>query len=616
MIVKMKKATIIMYSPKKDENLKALKSAGMLHLTDIEGKGEYYDVAINDFKEVQLALDTIEKITEKPKPKPIKSSIESGIALAKHINKVYSSTSELKDKINLLNKEILNINFWGDFKPNDILSLSKKSVDILLYKIPLKKFKKIKDDFHYFQVAIDKTNIGIAIVNNNEISNILKGIDSYELPNRGISEINSEISILETKLISKQIELDSLIRDYGALVYVCDMVEDNLENIKYYTGSQLSDHKQLSVISGYIPETKTAQMELICKKSGIGYILSNVDPEDDEVPVLVKTNKLVSLITPVFNLLGTIPGYREYDISPFFLLFFLLFFAMIFGDAGYGMLLFTGSITGIFVSIFKGKKPNVAFVLLLCLSITTIIWGSITGAWFGSKTLVETTFLKKLVVDRLYAFNPDSANLVIYFSFTIGLTHLTIAHLWNFFRQLFERPIIKAFAQLGWLSMLYGLFFIVLNLLLGKVIPSVTLYLIGVGLTVVLIFSQQDGKFFVGLLKGFGGIITTFLDIIGMFSDIISYIRLFAVGLASLEIAKAFNSMAEGIAGADPSAISIVAAVVILFLGHSLNLILGALSVVVHGVRLNMLEFSGHLGMEWSGSLYDPFRDRKMVNFK
>jgi V/A-type H+-transporting ATPase subunit I len=154
----------------------------------------------------------------------------------------------------------------------------------------------------------------------------------------------------------------------------------------------------------------------------------------------------------------------------------------------------------------------------------------------------------------------------------------------------------------------------VLQIVLGvEGIPTFALYLMGGGLAAVFLFSyQEEGRnFFIGVLKALANFITVFLDGVSAFSDIISYIRLYAVGLASLRIAESFNSMATGVAEGVDGIGGIVAMVLILFLGHSLNLAMAALSVVVHGVRLNMLEFSGHLGMEWTGVPYTPFQKHK-----
>ena len=102
----------------------------------------------------------------------------------------------------------------------------------------------------------------------------------------------------------------------------------------------------------------------------------------------------------------------------------------------------------------------------------------------------------------------------------------------------------------------------------------------------------------------------TFLDSISAFSDVISYIRLFAVGLATVAVASSFNSMAAGLG---TGVVGIIGSILILGFGHALNLAMAALSVVVHGVRLNVLEFSGHLGMEWTGEKYTPFKNRKDI---
>jgi V/A-type H+-transporting ATPase subunit I len=172
-----------------------------------------------------------------------------------------------------------------------------------------------------------------------------------------------------------------------------------------------------------------------------------------------------------------------------------------------------------------------------------------------------------------------------------------------------ERPRIRAFADLGWLAVVFGVYFLVLNVVLDAEqfpIPQFAIYSVAAGVGLVLITNQQEegSNFFVGIGRGLANIIPTALSSINVFSDTVSYIRLYAVGLASIEIAKSFNAMAGSIGSGVGG---IIAAALILALGHTLNLAMGALSVVVHGVRLNVLEFSGHLGMEWTGIPYRPF---------
>ena len=126
------------------------------------------------------------------------------------------------------------------------------------------------------------------------------------------------------------------------------------------------------------------------------------------------------------------------------------------------------------------------------------------------------------------------------------------------------------------------------------------------GLVLVILFgAQAPGQSFgKGIKAGLGGAFTTFLNTISAFGNVMSYIRLFAVGMASLAIAQSFNGMASPML----KGWAFPAGILILVIGHGLNIIMGMLSVVVHGVRLNLLEFSGQLGMEWAGIPYEPFR--------
>jgi V/A-type H+/Na+-transporting ATPase subunit I len=134
-----------------------------------------------------------------------------------------------------------------------------------------------------------------------------------------------------------------------------------------------------------------------------------------------------------------------------------------------------------------------------------------------------------------------------------------------------------------------------------------SLILILGGLGLVVLFGSQEGNFVKGVLAGLAGLLPTALGTVSAFGDIISYIRLFAVGLAGAEIAKSFNTMASGLLEGN----TFIIGVLVLVLGHALNFILCSLGVLVHGIRLNMLEFSGRLGMEWSGQEYSPFKARQ-----
>ena len=219
------------------------------------------------------------------------------------------------------------------------------------------------------------------------------------------------------------------------------------------------------------------------------------------------------------------------------------------------------------------------------------------------EAIAKKTFLSKIIIPRIATFGADNAEFIMLLCFLIGTVHLSIAHTINFMRNL---PRLAAFADLGWLSILWGMFLVIRWILLKQPLNPATLWLIAGGLVVVTICGEQKGNFIKGFLLGLAKLPIKMLNSISAFSDIVSYVRLFAVGLAGIEIAKSFNAIGAEIGFGVPLGFM---AALILFFGHALNIAMGAMSVIVHGIRLNMLEFSGHLGMEWTGTPYKPFSD-------
>ncbi len=233
------------------------------------------------------------------------------------------------------------------------------------------------------------------------------------------------------------------------------------------------------------------------------------------------------------------------------------------------------------------------------LSGATIGWGAISGTWFGYQEIAQLPILSLLVVDEVNSFVDENQPFMMFLCFVIGAVHLTIARATAALRKINS---VTALSELGWIGIIWSLFFVAGNLVLGRSIPEYTMWLLGSGIGLVLLFANQQPS----VLRG---VVTTLADLplklIGSFSDIVSYLRLFAVGYASVVVASSFNDMALEI-GFD-SLVGGFGAAGVLFVGHALNVTLGMMAVIVHGIRLNMLEFSGHLGMQWSGKPYRPF---------
>jgi V/A-type H+-transporting ATPase subunit I len=245
------------------------------------------------------------------------------------------------------------------------------------------------------------------------------------------------------------------------------------------------------------------------------------------------------------------------------------------------------------------KAQKEPFVLLYVFSLGTISWGLITGNWFGVENLARLTFLDRFIIPELYSY-ADNQAFMIHLCFVLGAIHLTIAHT---LRALQHLPSSRALGEMGWIMIMWFLYFVAGHLVLGRPFYASSIYLAIGGVVLVGFFSGSRGGFLKSSLLGFADLP---LNIIRSFSDLVSYLRLFAVGYATLVVALSFNKMALGLGG-DPMVKAIGAAFILLF-GHALNILMAFMAVLVHGIRLNMLEFSGHVGMTWAGRRYQPFK--------
>ncbi|MBU4212945.1 MAG: hypothetical protein KKD33_10225 [Verrucomicrobia bacterium] len=265
-----------------------------------------------------------------------------------------------------------------------------------------------------------------------------------------------------------------------------------------------------------------------------------------------------------------------------------VFVAILVGDGGYG-LLFLG-LTALLRWKWKAAPPNL-LPLLGILSVATMIWGVLTGSYFGIQNLPAP--LKQWKIEWL----GHEANLEN-MCFFLGATHLTVAHAWNVIRQ---RHSVTAIGQAGWIGLAWTMYFVACYFVLDRPMPGFVLWLFGISLVAVVLFMVP----FRQLKTEWQNYCVLPFTVLGNFGDVVSYMRLYIVGSASATLILAFNELAIG--KGVHSVWAGLAAALIIFVAHVLNISLSALAVLVHGVRLNALEFSSHLGIQWAGIKYAPF---------
>lgn len=603
MIVPMKRFTIVVTSHDIDLAPIYLRKLGIAHIEPLIGTGQHYLNLEQRKKDAELAQIILSSYRNKKDVSSAQSTLSAETLIARTIEANSYITSS-QDSIADAEKEFERIRSWGNFSLELFSNLKLQGIQFRLYEGLEKNLAEIPASVDYIRLAAPKGKVRIAVISAEEIPS---SFVEFRIPAETSNDLRNRIASEREKTKQVQAELTELSKSI-------EMVEKEIQRIdaeiKIETlRSGMPRDEELAYFSGYVPAREAEKLKKEAKKQRWALLID--DPSDEETPpTKIENPPAVSIIQPVFDFLGTVPNYREYDISAYFLVFFSLFFAMIFGDGGYGVLLLAGSLY-MFAKSKKQKAPIGEFnKLLFVLSLVTIIWGFATATWFAIPYTSLPPLLQKLSIPAISSNNPDADTNIKIFCFILGMIQLSIAHLKNIRRD-FPDP--KFLAQLGSLLMILGMFNLVLSLVIDSQrfpIHEWALALVGGGFLLVFLFGNWNGTLLGSLLEGLKGIIPTFLGMVSVFADITSYVRLWAVGLAGLAISQTVNGMAVGLLGPSGKIVSFiiggVMGLVLLFVGHALNIVMTVLSVIVHGIRLNVLEFSSHLGMEWSGYKYEP----------
>ena len=607
MIEKMKTVRIVAQTSRKKELLDELRRLGIVHIAE---KHSADPAALEWFSGLQRTWSLLADYRTEEK--------EEGLLSDDEFEELLLNARTALDRRKLLYAErtqavlaLDRLKSWGDFSPSEVRRLARDGIDIHFYRMGKKEVRKLTEDSDVRMLRLSPVEGMEAVA---VVGRLPAGFPATEfpMPEKGPRELAADIEEHDRGIA----ECDAVLKE--AASHDASFAHQILkaQNAAEYSGvsETLEGEDGLIWLGGYIPAAEVEGFKAAASKNGWAWAMEDPAEDDEHVPTKIRYNKITRLMIPVFDILGTVPGYREYDISFWFLGFFTLFFAMIIGDAGYGCVFLLAAIG----MTLKTRKLGNATLLLFVLSLATIVWGAVTGTWFGLEGAMKVPFLKAMVIPSFANYpqyfegvtNISQQNAIMKFCFSIGTIQLALACLMNVRRKLPQKDL-SFIADIGWLCSICALYFVVLFLVIGQAVNMGTAAAVIVTgfLLVVLFGGMAPGlSFGKGLKAGLGNAFTVFLDTISAFGNIMSYIRLFAVGLASLAIAQSFNNMAAGFTGA-----GVVAGAAIMFIGHLLNIVMGFLSVIVHGIRLNLLEFSGQLGMEWSGTAYDPFKERDKI---
>jgi V/A-type H+-transporting ATPase subunit I len=587
MIVEMKKATILFESKDAEATVRSLRSSGVLQV-EHQNPPEGRDISALQEKValIESSFDVLNQVMPSEKTIPPQNEISGDwTAVANHLIELGKRQEQLVSLSGNLTGQINEWEPWGDIDPNQILHLRQNGIYLTLYQVPVKEIGSFPDDV-VVKTIFTTGDLAHCVV----ISQRSFECDFLEIspPKQSLSSLKSRLTENTTVMKTVKGEILESASFYEALLGIKKKLEKEIEFQQVVSG--MGKEGAIGYVTGYIPFDMEGH--LIAKARNNQWGISITEPSaGDNVPTLLRNPPWVGMIKPVLGLLGLTPGYRELDVSMAFLIFFAIFFGILIGDAGYGLvyILLTLLLT---VWLHKTMKLNTEMKttvsLFYLLGSCAIIWGLLTGTFFGQGWLTP-------LVPQL-----NNAESMETFCFFLGALHLSIAHSW---RAILKFPSLTALADVGYICILWAAFFLARTLVLGAAFPPLGIWLVAAGSILVILFTSPQARVLRGIGEGLGTMALSFMNNI---TDVISYVRLFAVGLAGLAIAETTNTLASGFGN---GVVALAAGIVILIIGHGLNIILGIISVLVHGVRLNVLEFSGHANVTWSGSAFEPLRE-------
>jgi V/A-type H+-transporting ATPase subunit I len=585
-----------------EETMRFLQDVGVVHVEpaaemagEFEKKNGDLLVRVKKLDQVIAALDRF-PVHKTMDPFPIADA-----DLAAYAEEKLSSMQEMESRVQSLNRLRTDLSLWGNFDLAHIHVLEEAGVIIRRYRMEAKKWAEFQppEGLLIEVVIAEKQTVLFYTASIGDPPDIPQA-QMLNWPEHGLDEVEEEI-----RRLSEQ--MGALTIDLARVAERAEVLKKQLIatlNEAAYTGNMATLHKEpyLFGLQGWIPRDQEAAFREKMAASKLPLRLVTRNPlDDEEAPVLIRNNWFIERIQPLLKLYGN-PKYRHLDPSYFFAPFMVLFFGICLSDAGYGLVFYL-------VAYFLGKKlgdkvEGLPLVIKLCkaFAVAAIVIGLVTGSIFGYSFENRSWILIDIDV------NAGDPMILFYLSLGLGVIHLSISYLMGILQAIYFH---EKMQKLGLIFVLWGGVLLIAQRIWFGVPGSalhMPLYYVGVaslavGLLLTLLFPNDSKKWAVRLGLGLWNI----YGLTGLVGDLLSYARLFGLGIATSAIASVMNQLANmALAGAGPI-IGVPLALIIVVVGHTFNLALSLLGSTVHSARLHFVEAFKSF-FEGGGVEYKPFK--------
>lgn len=591
MVTEMTKYNFVLLSGDADDFLRTLQKIGVVDITRSQVPVDEESEAVSArVEQLQKALEVLKQI-----PATTASAAKTDDAAADIIGTA-AERERLAQQLAAVEAEIADLAPWGDYKPEDIQRLEAAGLKLHFYKVARKAFsEEWSEQYALTTIASDDNFVYFVTISYT---------DEYDFPAKELPKPERPIGAAQAEAEKLRQSIAACDARLGGLKSLEPTVRQELAECRIRLDRQLANASAekaaddyLSVFEGFAPKENESALLQLLDSSNVCYF-TEAAQEADNPPIKLKNNRFVSMFEILTDMYGR-PKYSEFDPTVWISIFFMLFFAFCMGDAGYGLIL---ALLGFGL---KGKLPKIA-PLVVTLGVATTVIGLLFHTFFSTDMLAWQCLpdaVKRLMLPSQIAGYDGTMIMAI----AVGVVHLCLAMIIKTW-QATKHSGLNSLGTWGWTLLIVGGVVVGGMALAGAIDAAVTKMII-----IVLGVVSALGIFFLNdlhrnPLANFGvGLWNTYNTATGLLGDVLSYLRLYALGLAGAKLGEAFNAIGTQALG--DGGVGWIFFILIVIVGHTLNLAMCVLGAFVHPLRLNFLEFFKNSGYEGTGRRYNPLTE-------
>lgn len=600
MITKMKKLTFLVYHKEYEAFLNGVRELGVVHVAEkqqgVADNAELQD-SIRLSSRLQATLKMLHGLGEAKETTP--ASAARGLEVLDEVDVLQSEKTKLQQQLQNYQKEKAALESWGDFEPESLNLLHDAGFAVNFYCCSEGSYDEAWEEIYNAMIInCVSSRIYFITVTKNEVEVDLDA-EQIKLPPYSLTRVQILCQETEQALADNDQKLAVLAeKEQPSLQAALKEVNTEIEFSQVILNTEATAGEKLMLLQGWAPASKEKEIAAWLDEQHIYYEITNPTPEDN-VPIQLNNKGFFAWFEPICKLY-MLPKYSELDLTPFFAPFFMVFFGLCLGDSGYGLFLFlAATLYRMFAkNISATMKPILSLIQILAAS--TFFCGMLTGTFFGVSLYdINIPFLQYMK-DHLFMDN----NAMFQLSLILGVIQILFGMILKAVNQAIQFGFKYAVATIGWIVLLISCG---VGFMLPEVMPlggTVHLCILGVAAVMIFLFNSPGKNVFMNIGLGLWD---SYNMATGLLGDVLSYVRLFALGLSGGILAGVFNSLAVGMSP-DNVIVGPIVMVLIFVIGHAINMFMNVLGAMVHPMRLTFVEFFKNSGYEGGGKEYKPFK--------